>query len=90
MSMENNLNKFLEELIQEVEKDLVVSSSTSMEAREYFPSINQDEDNLFSYFDMDWTQCDKARDEAVEHYFGKINTDASKRAALYLTNMLRQ
>jgi hypothetical protein len=74
---------------KEVEKDLVVSTSTSIEAREYFPSINQDDDNFFSYLDMDWTQWDKAREKARKHYFGKINTDASKRVALYLNNIVR-
>lgn len=66
-----------------------LSSSTSMEAREYFPSINQDDDNLSSYFDMDWAQWDKAREKARKHYFGKINTDASKRSALYLADILK-
>ena len=73
---------------KEVEKDLVVSSSTSNEAREYFPSINQDDDNFSSYLDADWTQWDEAKEKARDYYFGKINTDASKRVASYLSNIL--
>jgi CDP-glycerol glycerophosphotransferase (TagB/SpsB family) len=73
---------------KEVEKDLVVSTSTSMEVREYLPSISQHEDSFLSYLGMDWTRWDQARKKAREYFFGNINTDASKRSAQYLTNML--
>ena len=71
-----------------VKKDSVISTSTALEVRKYLPSINQHEDNFLSYLEADWTRWDKAKEKASDHYFGKINTDASKRAALYLSNML--
>jgi hypothetical protein len=73
---------------KDVEKDLVASTSTSMEARDHLPSVNQDEDDLLDYLVMDWVLFDHNRQGARKYYFGDINVDASKRAAKYLTNCL--
>ena len=71
-----------------VYKDLVVSTSTAMEARKYFPSVDQNENNLLHYFEMDWSLYDKKRADARMYYFGALNKNSSEAAANYLNNYM--
>ena len=71
-----------------VKKDEVVTNSTAMEVRKYLPSIDQEETDFLNYLNTDWSRYDNNLKKARAFYFGKINADASKRAARYLSNML--
>lgn len=77
---------------QNVYKDTVVSTSTSMEARDYLPSINEDEtDKLSDYFYNEefWIEADKKRDNARHLFFGDSRGGSAEKTAHYLSTILK-
>ncbi len=76
-----------------VYKDTVTSTSTSMEAREYLPSINEDEiDKLSRYLSDEecWIEADKKRDVARTYFFGDSRGDSAIGVANYLSKIIAE
>lgn len=75
-----------------VYKDTVVSTSTSMEAREYLPSIDEDETDQLAYcfYNQEfWSEADEKRERARHLFFGDSRGGSAEKAARYLLAILK-